>query len=145
MPLSRYRVVETLPPAPAAAIPEDLPPAVLRAFRDAEAAFLAGASLSALTSYRTSLERALKVMLAHSGRGRLVSLIDEAENQRQIPPALAGWAHHIRSIGNEAAHEADFDPEHADVAEVRAFAELFLTYAFSLPARLERAKDAREP
>ena len=48
------------------------------------------------------------------------------------------WAHEIRLGGNEALHEPeDFTREEAE--RLQTFTELFLTYAFSLPAMLRES------
>jgi hypothetical protein len=54
-------------------------------------------------------------------------------------PAMKEWAHQVRIDANEATHgEEDFSPE--DAKRPQAFAEMFLTYAFTLPGMLKRAK-----
>jgi hypothetical protein len=48
------------------------------------------------------------------------------------------WAHHVRLDANEAAHEVEeFSDD--DAKTLRTFAEMFLTYAFTLPASLKQA------
>jgi hypothetical protein len=45
------------------------------------------------------------------------------------------WAHHIRRLGNDAAHEEE--PFEEDEARgLQSFTELLLTYAFTLPGML---------
>jgi hypothetical protein len=54
-------------------------------------------------------------------------------------PAMKDWAHHIRLDANDAAH----DPEQFsddDAKQLHIFAKMFLTYAFTLPAMMKRAK-----
>jgi hypothetical protein len=49
------------------------------------------------------------------------------------------WAHEIRLLGNDAAHEEDpFTPPEAE--SLQAFTQLFLTYAFTLPGMLAARK-----
>ncbi|MEE4383762.1 MAG: DUF4145 domain-containing protein [Pseudomonadales bacterium] len=74
----------------------------------------------------------------------LFKRIDALNERRRITPLLAEWAHSLRLDGNEAAHGmAPVDP--ADAAEAVDFAEVFLTYVFTMPARIAARRIAREP
>ncbi|MGN7614324.1 DUF4145 domain-containing protein, partial [Magnetococcales bacterium HHB-1] len=46
------------------------------------------------------------------------------------------WAHTIRMIGNEAAHEIT-KVSLQDAKAIFYFLEIFLTYLFTLPAKME--------
>jgi hypothetical protein len=48
------------------------------------------------------------------------------------------WAQHIRLDANDATHEPEEFSEE-DAKRLQVFAEMFLTYAFTLPAMLKRA------
>ena len=54
-------------------------------------------------------------------------------------PAMKEWAHHIRLDANEATHEVEEFTED-DAKKLQLFTEMFLTYAFMLPAMMKRAK-----
>jgi hypothetical protein len=55
-----------------------------------------------------------------------------------VTPAMKEWAQHIRLDANDAAHEeGEFSIE--DAKTLHIFSEMFLTYAFTLPAMLMRA------
>jgi len=56
-------------------------------------------------------------------------------------PAMKAWAHHVRLDANEAAHEPEEFSEE-DAKTLHIFAQMFLTYAFTLPAMLKRATGA---
>jgi hypothetical protein len=61
--------------------------------------------------------------------------IDALARQGSITEDLRQWAHQIRLDGNDAVHDADpFKKEEAE--ELLDFAELFLTYVYTLPGRL---------
>jgi hypothetical protein len=49
------------------------------------------------------------------------------------------WAHQVRLDANEAAHEPE-DFSQKDAKKLHSFTEMFLTYAFTLPQILMRAK-----
>lgn len=90
--------------------------------------------------FRKTLDTALKA-LHPEGRGTLAKRIDELPAEKGATPAMREWAHHIRALGNDAAHEDDPFSE-SDAQSVQAFTELFLTYAFTLPERLVARKRA---
>jgi hypothetical protein len=56
-----------------------------------------------------------------------------------VTPAMKEWAQHIRLEGNDAVHGPD-DYSEDDAKQLHTFAELFLTYAFTLPEMLKKAK-----
>jgi hypothetical protein len=49
------------------------------------------------------------------------------------------WAHQIRELGNDAAHDEDPFTEH-EAQTLQAFTELFLTYSFTLPGMIAARK-----
>jgi hypothetical protein len=72
-----------------------------------------------------------------------------ADRLRRLPPdlitpAMIEWAHLVRLGGNDALHDPE-DFSEAEAAELKAFTELFLTYAFTLPAMLSKAKGPPTP
>ena len=56
---------------------------------------------------------------------------------------MKDWAHAIRLDGNEATHEEDEDFTADKAREMKDFTELFLIYAFTLPARIKASKQKR--
>ena len=56
-------------------------------------------------------------------------------------PAMKTLAQHVRLDANDAAHEPEEFSED-DAKKLRVFAEMFLTYAFTLPEMLKRASPA---
>jgi predicted metal-binding protein len=66
--------------------------------------------------------------------------INYLAEHRVITPALAEWAHEIRDIGNEAAHESGPFTK-VDAEQTVYFAEMLFTYLFTLPGMIaERRK-----
>jgi hypothetical protein len=58
-------------------------------------------------------------------------------------PAMKNWAQHIRLDANDATHgEDDYLVE--DAKNLHTFAEMFLTYAFTLPEMLRKAGGKNE-
>lgn len=95
------------------------------------------------TMFRKSLDTALK-RLDPNGKGTLEKRIDNLPAETGVTPAMKTWAHEIRHLGNDAAHEEDPFTE-AEARSLQAFTELFLTYVFTLPGMLEARKPATVP
>ncbi len=75
---------------------------------------------------------------------RLVQRIDALDERRLITPAMKDLAHRIRLDGNEATHEEDEEFSEQQAKWMKDFTELFLIYAFTLPARIEASNTATE-
>jgi hypothetical protein len=86
------------------------------------------------TMFRKSLDAALK-HLNPDGKGSLAKRIDDLPVETGVTPAMKQWAHGIRQLGNDAAHEEDPFTA-AEAKSLQAFTELFLTYVFTLPGML---------
>lgn len=75
--------------------------------------------------------------------GNIRDRIDALAQRGLLTPDLKDWAHQIRLGGNDAAH--DEDPYTKDEAEdLLGFAELYLTYVYTLPGRLKARKQAHQ-
>jgi hypothetical protein len=70
---------------------------------------------------------------------KLQSLFDSGE----IDSRLLNWAHEIRLIGNEAAHDADTKVTKRDACDVLDFTEAISIYVFSLTSRFEAFRARR--
>jgi len=92
------------------------------------------------TMFRKSLDTALK-RLDPSGLGNLQQRIDKLPVAVGVTPAMKEWAHEIRELGNDAAHEEEPFTE-IEATTLQAFTELFLTYTFTLPGMLTARKEA---
>lgn len=120
---------------------EHLPPNVAGAFREGEEARALKHNLSAASSYRTALERALKALTPDEVRKPLFQRIEALAAANSIPDTMIDLMHEVRFLGNEI-HE-DEDPEPEDVQAGADFTALLLTYLFELPGRVEAAKAKR--
>lgn len=91
--------------------------------------------------------KSLDVTLKHvhpEGKGTLQKRIDALPQELGITPAMKQWAHEIRDLGNDAAHEEEPFTE-GEAKALHAFTEMFLTYVFTLPGMLEERKKAEPP
>jgi hypothetical protein len=116
-------------------IPAALPENVLASFSEAEKALENALFSSAGACYRKAIERALKV-LHPDGKGTLSSRIRQLDNSQRLPESLIGLLDHVRIFGNLSVHDEEVDPTKEDCEIARDFTRLFLTYSFSLPAKI---------
>ncbi|MGJ8570459.1 MAG: DUF4145 domain-containing protein [Hoeflea sp.] len=117
-------------PAPREILP-GLPENVERAFCQAENAFdSAEMEEPSAMSYRRAIERA--IAYKHGDlTGDLIDKIRELARTNIIPAQMADWAHQVRIIGNNGAH--DEAVSRPDLIAARAFADAFLRYLIVLP------------
>jgi uncharacterized protein DUF4145 len=88
-----------------------------------------------------SYRRVYPTLLGEDSRkfGNIQGRIDAVASRGLITPDLKDWAHQIRLAGNEATHDhAPYSEEEA--SELLDFTELYLTYVYTLPKRLELRK-----
>lgn|GEM_PF-2301179 len=140
--LRKIRITSQYPSAPLSRSIPELPEQVAKAFHEAEDTFAARHVASAAMGYRRTLERALKVLHA-DGKGMLDKRIRTLEKSNALPASMIDLLDSVKFLGNDAAHELE-DPEPEDVETGRDFTHLFLTYVFELPARVEKARAARD-
>lgn len=120
-------------------VPPDVPPSVASAYLSGldNLGRKNGANAAAIM-FRRSIEIATKVIPEALNSGNLQKRI-EALPLNIATPAMKEWAHHIRLDANEATHDVEEFTEE-DAKKLQLFAEMFLTYAFTLPAMMKRAK-----
>lgn len=67
--------------------------------------------------------------------------INAAKDAGLLTKEMANWAHTIRIIGNDAAHESQFSKE--DAEEMQTFTRLMLLYLFTLPGMMKAAQEKK--
>ena len=119
----------------AAAIPDDLPDDVERAFRQAEANFAATeCEEAAAMMYRRSLELALKIAFPDL-KGSLAARIRTLVDDHHLPRTIGDWLTQVRLIGNDGAHDID-GVSRPDLEDARGFVDMALRYIFTLPSQV---------
>lgn len=122
-----------------------LPVSVGKAFREAEEVRTNRHWTAAAGGYRTTLERALKIVQEgvdwNSKRPSLYDRIDRLARENTIPQAMADPMHEVRFLGNEIHGDEDVSREDADRGA--EFTALLLTYLFELPGRVALAREKR--
>lgn len=66
---------------------------------------------------------------------RLRKILEQAD----FPNAMHEWLDNIKELRNEATH-GDDDPTHDKITEAISFVEVFVTYYYTLPGRIESRK-----
>lgn len=132
-------IVDTYPVAEAPKAPSDVPDSVRSAFLSGlDNLGRAGNTNAAAIMFRRSVELAVKhINPSAPANDSLKKRIDNLPADIATP-AMKEWAHTVRLDANEAAHEPDEFSEE-DAKQLHMFSEMFLTYAFTLPAALRRA------
>lgn len=86
---------------------EHIPPIIRDNFMEGEETLWDSHYNAAGMVFRKALEMGMKNKLPKF-EGRLEEFIDKAQEEDLLTKDMANWAHKIRSIGNEAAHEIEF-------------------------------------
>ena len=114
---------------------DDVPNTIKSAYDQAARSFSASLFEPCVLMCRKCLEATCKNLRA-KGRdlnSKLQSLFDGGH----IDSRLLNWAHEIRLIGNEAAHDPDTKVTKRDARDVLDFTEAILIYIFFLTSRFE--------
>jgi hypothetical protein len=128
------RLIDVWPKRKPIEAPQHLPPNVARYYFQTMDSLNRRNFDAAGTMFRKALDTGLK-RIDPQGKGTLEKRIDNLSAVTGITPAMKEWAHHIRRLGNDAAHEEE--PFEEDEARgLQSFTELLLTYAFTLPGML---------
>jgi hypothetical protein len=139
--------VRTVPEVDRHEAPEDVPARVAQAFVEGKAILARGMWTPAAGSFRTSLDRATQILWAGLGIEeetpfKMDRRLKKLAEKLFIPASMMEWADTVRVVGNDM-HEID-EVSQEDAADAAHFVETFLTYMFTLPARVARFKARRQ-
>lgn len=132
------RFVEFIKTSKNSEIPEHLPDNIARSYWQALDNIKRQNWTAAGMMFRKTLEGAVK-QLNPNAKGVLQSKIDQLGDQHGITQSMKTWAHEVRIIGNDAAHEEGHIDE-KDAKDAWNFTENFLIYSFSLPKKIEERR-----
>lgn len=119
----------------------DVPTAIQSAYDQAARSFSSSLFEPCVLMCRKCLEATCKNFGA---KGRdLASRLHSLSDSGHIDSRLLNWAHEIRLIGNEAAHDPDTTVTKRDAGDVFDFTEAILIYVFSLTSRFEAFRARR--
>lgn len=128
-------VLATFPPPHVTSAPDFVDPNVARNFDRANGAIKRGEAETAGMLLRKMLDSVLSNKFPHTGTGMLGQKMAKLIPNTDLPESIVNWAKELKDLGNEAAHEAH-EPDMDQIIELRDFAELLLTYVYTLPHRL---------
>jgi Domain of unknown function (DUF4145) len=138
-------VLSFYPKAEAIKAPADIPDTVRSAFLSGlDNLGRKGGANAAAAMFRRAIELAARKIDTTAPPGTSLKQRIERLPDTVATPAMKEWAQHIRLEGNDAVHGPD-EYSDKDAGELRTFAELFLTYAFTLPEMLKKAKPPSPP
>ncbi|MBI2408232.1 MAG: DUF4145 domain-containing protein [Gemmatimonadetes bacterium] len=124
-------------------VPADAPESVSRAWDQASKSFNAALYEPAAIMCRRCLEG---VCVAFGATGRnLAAKLDSLASAGVIDTRLNEWAHSVRVVGNEAAHDVSVAIEKEDARDALDFTEALLLYVFTLRRKFERFQERRRP
>ncbi|MFT9385552.1 DUF4145 domain-containing protein [Acetobacter sp.] len=135
--MDRYcTIISYWPARNIVSIPEHVSENVARIYSQAERNRAQLQWDAAGTMYRKVLEAATKELGADlKAEGNLMRRIDLLEAQGRLTQDLAQWAHTVRLLGNEAAHD-EAEPAPKDVDDLANLTRMLLIYLFELPKRV---------
>lgn len=112
---------------------DGVPPPVRRALDQAVRSFSSSSFDACALMCRRALEALCKELGA--GNGTLQFKLDALSKAGVIDSRLANWAHEVRAVGNEAAHDTDSELSQNDARDALDFTEAILTYVYVLGQR----------
>lgn len=136
----RFRAVRQFPIFVDTFLPEGIPENVRKPLLEANDSLRDGRYSAAAACFRKAIERSLKHVDPEL-TGMLNYRIRELAKSRTLPQAMIDLADQVRLLGNHAMHEDDIDPTKEDCIAAKEFCELFFTYVFSLPLKIEAARE----
>lgn len=112
---------------------DGIPDPVNRAYQQALRCF----STSSYEASALMCRRCLKALCNsfHASGKSLQARLDTLCEREVIEKRLTRWAHGVRVIGNEAAHDTDAELSKDDARDALEFTEALLMYVFALSAR----------
>lgn len=129
---------------PSAAPPLDpaVPPPIAAAFEEAQACSRARAHTAAAIMCRKTLEG---VCAEHGvATGDLHRRLEQLLQREVIDKRLLEWAHALRIVGNEAAHDVNVTVPKEDAEDLLFFGKALLEYVFTFRQRFDEFKIRRE-
>jgi hypothetical protein len=121
--------------------PEALPENVKSAYDQAARSLHASLFEPCVLMSRKCLEAVCKILNAKGSN--LSKRLTKLQEAGHIDSRLLNWAHQVRLIGNEAAHDIDTLVTKEDARDVFDFTEAILIYVFSLTKRFESLQARR--
>jgi len=120
---------------------EGLPDSIARSIAQAHRSCSTSSYDACAVMCRRALEALCKTLSAN-GRDLARRLADLKDNGR-IDARLLNWAHGVRLVGNEAAHDVETAVSAKDARDILEFTEALLMYVFTLDAKFRSFETRR--
>ena len=121
---------------------KSLPDQIKKAYEDAKNSFGASIYQASALMCRRVIEIVCKL---HNAEGHsLYKKLEYLENNRIIDSKLLQWAHAIRNLGNDAAHDLDYIASKEDAKDILDLTEAILLYVYSLNELFEKYEERRK-
>ena len=121
---------------------EGVPEATRRSYNQAVRCYSSSSFDACALMCRRSLEALCKEFAVTTGS--LQTKLDTLFKQSVIDSRLVEWAHSIRAVGNEAAHDTDTELSQDDAKDALDFTEAILMYVFVLGSRFTTFAERRK-
>lgn len=139
---ARFEVIDLYPKPPSHFAPEHVPDRVAAAYIEASENLHRQKYETSEILSRKALDLATKSLLPGSQKW-LKGRIDELRDAGKITAEMADWAHIVRDEGNGSVHSEE-EVTQEEAAELLAFTETFLMYAFTLPGMIAKRRQSQE-
>jgi hypothetical protein len=138
--------LSSIPSAPTAEAPEYAPDNITRAFIDADKARLAGAFSAAAGGYRKAVDRAVTPFVDQELKSKMLGpKLGNLEGKALLSTVMLDWIRVLKDDGNFALHDDDRDYDTAaEVEPARLFAWGLISYLYTIPKRVEIARQKAE-
>ncbi len=124
-------------------IPDHLPSAVEKSLNMAEVNFrLPDMEEASAAMYRRAIDIAVR-NIAPDGKGDLIKRINNLADEGKLPGTMKDWAHQVRIIGNDGAHDIQ-GVTRKDLEAAQGFTDALLRYLFTLPKEVELRRATTE-
>lgn len=136
-------ILDVWPKTPKPEVPEHINPRVAELFLEAEQNLIAGHLDSSVASFRKCLELALRDLTPDVEAFKLHARIRKLREMGVITESIKNWADSVRELGNDGVHCFD-KPVESDVRQMYLLIKYLLIYLFTLPKKVELAKQGKE-
>lgn len=140
---TRFGIHKLYPSPPSHSAPSHVPDRIAAAYIEASENLHRQKFETSQMLCRKALDLATKRLLPESQK-TLYKRIEELKESGKITPEMAAWAHVVRDDGNGSVHDED-EATKEGAAELLAFTETFLMYAFTLPGMIQARRNDVEP
>lgn len=140
--MATFQVIDTYPSPPTHLAPDHVPDRIAAAYIEASENLHRQKNETSQMLSRKALDLATKRLLPESKK-KLYGRIEELRDTGKITAEMADWAHIVRDDGNVSVHDEN-EVTREEAAELLAFTETFLMYAFTLPGMIAKRRQPAE-